>query len=107
MAKIELKNNEQLLGEQQASNVKKFMFLPQANPGKLYVTNQRVIFKATQGRLSSEFEHNLDEIDSFSVGIASAITLLLKNGESYKITGMFNKKLISSLQEAGITKKEK
>ena len=47
MANIELKNNEKLLGEQQASNIKKFIIIPQANPGKLYVTNQRVIFKST------------------------------------------------------------
>ena len=107
MASIELKNNEKLLGEQQASNIKKFIIIPQANPGKLYVTNQRVIFKSTQGKLSSEFEHNLDEIESFTVGIASTINLLLKNGQSYKITGMFNKKLISYMEEAGIKKIEK
>lgn len=82
------------------------MFLPQANPGKLTVTNQRVIFKATQGRMSSEFEHNLDEIESFSVGFANAISLVLKNGTTYKITGMFNKKLVTDLEEAGIVKKE-
>lgn len=102
MAKLDLKENEKLLGEQQASHVKKFLFLPQANPGKLYVTDKRVVFKATQGRMSSEFEYKLDEIDSFSVGAASTIKLLLKNGETNKITGMFNKKLISSLEEAGV-----
>lgn len=107
MAKIELKNNEKLLGEELASNIKKFIFLPQANPGKLYITDQRIIFKSTQGRLSSEFEHNLDEIDSFSVGMASAINLLLKDGKAYKLTGMFNKKLISYMEEAGIKRNEK
>ena len=65
MAKFNLNDSEKLIGEQQASNVKKFMFLPQANPGKLYVTNQRVAFKSTQGRLSKEFENKLDENDSF------------------------------------------
>lgn len=107
MAKFNLNDSEKLIGEQQASNVKKFMFLPQANPGKLYVTNQRVAFKSTQGRLSSEFEHKLDEIDSFSVGMASTISLSLKSGGTYKLTGMFNKKLISYLDEVGIKKVEK
>ncbi len=102
MAKPNLNLGEKLLGEQQASHIKKFMFLPQANPGKLYVTNQRVIFKSTQGRLSAEFEHQLKEIASFSIGTASTITLHLENGETNKITGMFNKKLIAYLEEAGI-----
>lgn len=102
MAKLDLKENEKLIGEQQASHVKKFMFLPQANPGKLYITDKRVVFKATQGRISSEFEYTLDEIESFSVGIANTINLLLKNGEKNKITGMFNKKLISYMEEVGI-----
>ncbi len=104
MAKLELQENEKLLGEQQASHIKKFLFLPQANPGKLYVTDKRVVFKATQGRMSSEFEHNLEDIESFSVGMANAITIKLKNGETNKITGMFNKKLISALEEAKIKK---
>lgn len=102
MANLNLNLGENLFGEQQASHIKKFLFLPQANPGKLYVTNQRVIFKSTQGRLSSEFEHQLSEIESFSVGTASTITLRLKNGGTNKITGMFNKKLISYMEEAGI-----
>ncbi len=104
MAKLELQENEILLGEQQASHIKKFLFLPQANPGKLYVTDKRVVFKATQGRMSSEFEHNLEDIEAFSVGMANAITIKLKNGETNKITGMFNKKLISALEEAKIKK---
>ncbi len=104
MAKLELKENEKLLGEQQASHIKKFLFLPQANPGKLYITDKRVVFKATQGRMSSEFEHNLEDIESFSVGLANAITIRLKNGKTNKITGMFNKKLITALEEAKIKK---
>lgn len=104
MAKLTLQANEILLGEQQASHVKKFMLMPQANPGKLYVTNQRVIFKATQGRASSEFEFDLHDIESFSVGMASAITLQPKNGEACKITGMFNKKLIAALEKANVKK---
>lgn len=102
MAKLELLEKEKLLGEQQASHVKKFMFLPQANPGKLYVTDKRLVFKATQGRSSSEFEEKLEDVASFKVGVASAITITLKNGGTYKITGMFNKKLISYMEEAGL-----
>jgi len=104
MAKLDLQENEILLGEEQASHIKKFLFLPQANPGKLYVTDKRVVFKATQGRMSSEFEYTLDEIESFSVGMANAITLKLKNGETNKITGMFNKKLITALDAAKVKK---
>ena len=104
MAKLELKENEKLVGEQQASHVKKILFLPKANPGKLYVTNKRIVFKATQGSISSEFECTLEEIEAFSVGVASTINLSLKNGEQKKITGMFNKKLISYMEEVGIKK---
>ncbi len=104
MAKIDLQENEKLLGEQQASHIKKFLFMPQANPGKLFITDKRVVFKATQGRASSEFEHNLEDIESFSVGFGSAITIKLKNGETNKITGMFNKKLITALEEAKVKK---
>lgn len=104
MAKLELKENEKLLGEKQASHIKKFMFLPQANPGKLYVTNQRIVFKSTQGRLSSEFEEKLENVTSFKIGMANAINILLNDGTVYKITGMFNKKLISYMEEAGLKK---
>ena len=104
MAKLDLKENEKLLGEEQASHVKKFLFLPQANPGRLYVTDKRIVFKATQGRMSSEFEHNLEDIESFSVGAASTIKISLKNGGAHKITGMFNKKLIKYMEEAGLKK---
>lgn len=58
MAKLELVENEKSFGEQQVFHGKKSMFLPQANPGKLYVTDQRIVFKATQGRNSSEFEES-------------------------------------------------
>ncbi len=104
MPKIDLQENEKILGEQQASHIKKFLFLPRANPGKLYVTDKRVIFKATQGSMSSEFEHNLEDVESFAVGMANAITIKLKNGETHKITGMFNKKLITALEKAKIKK---
>ncbi|MBD5147297.1 MAG: hypothetical protein HDT19_00650 [Oscillibacter sp.] len=101
MAKLSLQNGEQILGEAQASHVKKMLGIPQANPGKMYVTNQRVVFEPTQGRASSAFEYSLGDMESFSVGTLSAITLQAK-GESHKITGMFNKKLIAALTEAGV-----
>ena len=104
MSKLDLLENEKLLGEQQASHIKKFLFMPQANPGKLYITDKRIVFKATQGRVSSEFENSLEDIESFSVGIANTITIKLKNGETHKITGMFNKKLISALEKAKVKK---
>lgn len=104
MAKLQLNSGEKLLGEAQASHVKTVMLLPQANPGKLYVTDQRVVFEPTQGRLSSAFESTLEEIEGFTVGAASTITLRIKGGESHKITGMFNKKLIQALTEAGVQK---
>lgn len=102
MAKLPLQNGEQLLGEAQASHVKKMLGIPQANPGKLYITNQRVAFEPTQGRTSSAFEYSLSDMESFSVGTLSAITLRAKGGESHKITGMFNKKLIAALTEAEV-----
>lgn len=104
MAKLQLNNGEKLLGEAQASHVKTVMLFPQANPGRLYVTDRRVVFEPTQGRMSSAFENTLEEIDGFTVGAASAITLKLTGGESRKITGMFNKKLIQALTEAGVQK---
>lgn len=54
--------------------------------------------------MSSAFENTLEEIAGFSVGAASTITLKLRDGESRKITGMFNKKLIQALTEAGVQK---
>ena len=107
MAKLDLKENEKLIADAQASHVKKMLFIPQANPGKLYVTDKRVIFEPTQGRASSAFEHNLDEIESFSVGMAKSINIVLKSGENHKITGMFNKKLIAAMEEVKIKRVEK
>lgn len=49
-------------------------------------------------------DYSLEDVDSFSVGAMSTINLSLKDGETLKITGMFNKKLISALQEAGVKK---
>lgn len=101
---INLNENETLLGKESASHIMKFLFLPQPNPGKLYVTNQRVFFEPTQGRLTSKFEYDLSEVESFSVGAMNSIILNLKNGKSNKITGMFNKKLVSYLEQAGVKK---
>ena len=96
--------NETLIGVQQASHVRKFLLLPQANPGKLHVTNMRVVFKATQGRIDSEFELPLLDIAYFSVGMANTLTLTTKEEKTYKLTGMFNKKLIGYLESAGVKK---
>ncbi|MCI8813316.1 MAG: hypothetical protein HFG12_08795 [Oscillibacter sp.] len=102
MAKLQLNSGEKLLGEAQASHVRTVMFLPEANPGVLYVTDRRVVFEPTRGRMSSAFESSLEEIEGFTVGAASTVTLQFSGGERRKITGMFNKKLIQALTEAGI-----
>lgn len=102
MAKFQLNGGEKLLGEAQASHVRAVMFLPEANPGVLYVTDRRVVFEPTRGRMSSAFESSLEEIEGFTVGAASTITLQFSGGERRKITGLFNKKLIQALTEAGI-----
>ena len=98
MAKLDLREGEELIEQAAASHVKKVLIMPQANPG----TNQRVVFRPTQGRPSSQFEYELSDLRSFSVGMASTITLHTKSGEEHKITGMFNKKLISALEKAGL-----
>ena len=99
MAKLDLREGEELIEQAAASHVKKVLIMPQAN---LFVTNQRVVFRPTQGRPSSQFEYELSDLRSFSVGMASTITLHTKSGEEHKITGMFNKKLISALEKAGL-----
>ena len=93
---------EELIEQAAASHVKKVLIMPQANLGNLFVTNQRVVFRPTQGRPSSQFEYELSDLRSFSVGMASTITLHTKSVEEHKITGMFNKKLISALEKAGL-----
>ena len=102
MAKLDLREGEELIEQAAASHVKKVLIMPQANPGNLFVTNQRVVFRPTQGRPSSQFEYELSDLRSFSVGMASTITLHTKSGEEHKITGMFNKKLISAREKAGL-----
>lgn len=86
MIHFALNAGETLIAEQQASHTTKILFMPQANPGKLHITNQRVVFTPTQGRVTSAFEFNLNDIESFSVGMASAITIFAKNGEKHQIT---------------------
>ena len=44
MAKLNLGENEKMIAQAAASHIVKFMMLPQANPGTLYVTNLRVSF---------------------------------------------------------------
>lgn len=40
--------------------------IPKIHPGIVYITNKRVVFSPTQGRLHSEFEYPLKDIESFS-----------------------------------------
>lgn len=102
MAKWNLHENEQMLEEASASYVTKRMgILPKPNPGKLHITNQRVIFTDA---LTLFFEYPLAQISSFSVGMANTITLMTTDGKTHKITGMFNKKLSRALEQAGLNK---
>ena len=56
MANLDLREGEELIEQAAASHVKKVLIMPQANPGNLFVSNQRVVFRPTQGRPSSQFE---------------------------------------------------
>lgn len=104
MAKLDLREGEELIEQAAASHVKKVLIMPQANPGNLFVTNQRVVFQPTQGRSSSAFEYELGDLASFSVGMANTIVLHTKSGQDHSVTGMFNKKLISALEQAGLAR---
>ncbi len=104
-SKLTLREGEQVIAKAAASHVKSFLCFPQANPGNLTVTNQRVIFEPTQGRLSSAFEYDLKDISSFSVALANTIKLVTTGNVQHKVTGMFNKKLIQALLEAGVSQK--
>lgn len=99
MSKLELRPEEKLLAKEYASHITKMLFFPQPNPGKLTVTNQRVIFGET--RLRAEFEYELSDVNSFSLSGAS-LTLNIKDGNKHSITGMYNKKLAAALTEAGV-----
>ena len=84
MAKLDLREGEELIEQAAASHVKRACcpIMPQANPGNLFVTNQRVVFRPTQGRPSSQFEYELSDLRSFSVGMASTITLHTKSSKA-------------------------
>lgn len=98
----ELRENETLLGEASASYItKRLGFIPHGNPGKLHITDQRVVFTAG---FSLFFDYPLSEILSFSTGMGNTITLTTTDGKASKITGMFNKKLIQALEKAGVKK---
>ncbi len=99
MSKSELRPEEKLLAKEYASHITKMLFLPQPNPGKLTVTNQRVIFGET--RLKAAFEYELSDIASFSLSGASLV-LNMNNGNSHTLTGMYNKKLAAALTEANV-----
>lgn len=101
-----LKEDERLIIKKQASHVKTTLIIPQPNPGNLSVTDKRVLFQPTQGRSSSGFICNLEDIEHFSVGLMNTITIFTKNGEKYKLTGLFNKDIIKALEEVKV-KKEK
>lgn len=103
---FKLQGNEKLIVKKQVSYVKVFLVLPQPNPGNLSITDKRIIFQPTQGRPSSAFICNLEDIKSFSVGLLNTITILTKTGEKHKITGLFNKEIIKGLENVNI-KREK
>lgn len=101
---LDSKENETLLGKYPASHIKKLLFIPQPNPGNLIVTDKRIVFEVTQGSPDAEFEYSVEEILSFSVGMANTLTITTKNGSEHKVSGMANKKLIDCLQQAGVKK---
>lgn len=97
----ELRENEKLLEEASASYITKRMgILPKPNPGKLHITNQRVVFTDA---LTLFFDYPLDQVVSFSAGMGG-LTLTTADGKSHKLTGMFTKKLGSALEQAGVRK---
>lgn len=104
---FDLQTGENLIIKKQVSYVKISFGLPQPNPGNLSITNRRILFKPTQGRLSSAFICNLEDISSYSVGLLNTINILTKTGEKYKLTGLFNKELINALAKLNIKKTEK
>ena len=101
--KWELRENEKLLGSADASYIKMILgIIPKPNPGKLHITDQRVLFTEPLS-VGIHFEFPLDQIVSFSAGM-SGITLVTTDGKKYRLTGMFNKKLASTLEQAGVKK---
>ena len=98
MSKLELRPDEKLLAKEAASHVTKMLFLPQPNPGKLVITNQRVLF--VESKVSAQFEYELSDIESFSLSGASLV--LNVKGNKHTLTGMYNKKLAAALIEANV-----
>lgn len=97
----ELLENEKLLEEAAASYItKRMIVLPKPNPGKLHITNQRVVFTDA---LSLFFDYPLDQVASFSAGVG-VLTLTTADGKKHKLTGMFTKKLSRALEQAGVKK---
>ena len=99
----ELRENETLLGAADASYIKMSLgIIPKPNPGKLHITNQRVL--CTDPLLVCiHFELPLQQIASFSTGVGG-LTLVDAEGKKYKMTGMFTKKLANALEQAGVKK---
>ncbi|WP_373164706.1 hypothetical protein [Agathobaculum sp. Marseille-P7918] len=95
----ELRENEKLLEEAAASYItKRMIVMPKPNPGKLHITNQRVVFTDA---LTLFFDYPLDQVVSFSKGMGN-LTLMTTDGKKHKLTGMFIKKLSRALEEAGV-----
>lgn len=95
----ELRENEKLLEEAAASYItKRMIVMPKPNPGKLHITNQRVVFTDA---LTLFFDYPLNQVVSFSKGMGN-LTLTTADGKSHKLTGMFTKKLAHTLEEAGV-----
>lgn len=104
--RFKLKEDEKLIIKKQVSYVKNILVFPQPNPGNLSITDKRIIFEPTQGRPGTAFAYELTDIDFFSVGMMNTITIVAKDGEKYKLTGLFNKALIKGLEDVNI-KREK
>lgn len=97
----ELRENETLIEKADASYITKRMFvLPKPNPGKLYITNQRVLC-TDPFTVHLHFEYPLNQIVSFSKGMGN-LTLTTTDGKKHRLTGMFTKKLAHALEEAGV-----
>ena len=70
MAKLELRPQEKLLAKEAASNVMNMLFIPQPNPGKLTVTNQRIKFdesaRVDLSRGNSAFRYSVEKAEGLN-----------------------------------------
>lgn len=99
----ELRENENLLESADASYIKLSMgFIPKPNPGKLHITNQRVLCTDPLS-VCIHFEYPLDQIESFSSGMGN-LSLTTADGKKHKLTGMYIKRLTSALEQAQVKK---